>query len=109
MALEFETETALRVRTDPPVSLKQPTYFTKLSVVPHVAPGEAVAIATAVESFVLVTEGLGTLSGQDMDAAGAASGPGVIVMHPGSLEIIPFTSSPICRGLSGQLYEYPLV
>lgn len=86
---------ALRART-PIGSFAQPIYVHPLRVDPIAGPESDATSNNA---------GSGALSGQTKSASVASSGPGLMVMQPGSLSINPWTGSSISARRSGQSAE----
>lgn len=100
MVVLFEKEAALRARP-PLVSFAQPMYCQPLTRAP-IAGNEGGPEETG-GAFIV---GWVKFAGQVMSANVAASGPEVIVIQPGNLEIIPWTGSLMSGGCSGQLLGY---
>ena len=75
-------------------SFAQPIYVHPLAVDPTAGPES---------EFTPKSVGSGELAGQTKSASVASSGPGVMVMHPGSLSITPCTGSSISGRRAGQL------
>ena len=81
-----------RART-PIGSFAQPIYFHPLTVDPTAGPESELTSKSA---------GSGALAEQTKSACVASSGPGVMVMQPGSLSIMPWTGSSISGRRAGQ-------
>lgn len=77
-------------------SFAQPIYVHPLAVDPTAGPESE-----------LMSKGVGSraLAGQTMSASVASSGPGVMVIQPGSLSIMPWTGSSISGRRAGQSVE----
>lgn len=84
-----------RART-PIGSLAQPRYVHPETVDPTAKPESELTVKTA---------GFGALAGQTNSARVASCGPGVMVMQPGSLSIMPWTGSSISGRRGGQSVE----
>ena len=84
-----------RART-PVGSFAQPIYVHPSTVDPTAAPESELTAKNA---------GVGAVAGQIKSAGIASAGPGVMVMQPGSLSIMPWTGSSISGRRAGQSVE----